>query len=130
MGYDQQRSADEGSTGHGIGVGDVHEINCTKSMDKSTPTLMQYCVTGKHIATAKITGVLVSGDSRITFYENDLEKAYITNYHCGAGANGRPDETFAIDFVTHHVKYIQQDNDGNPLGTTEHKWDQQKSASK
>ena len=69
-GLAQQGSGQRG-TGSGTGKVDVHDINITKKVDKSSPTLQLACANGKHIAKGKIT-LRKAGENPLDYLTFDL----------------------------------------------------------
>jgi type VI secretion system secreted protein Hcp len=121
-------SVDPVGTGHGVGVGVVHEINCTKTMCKATPNLFGGCIEGKHFATAKLTTVVVSGESRVKLFEIDMKHAYVSGHNMHASTDTRPLDQFSLKFVEYKMTYTPQSNEGDATGSKEHSWNIQKSA--
>src|ERR1700761_2403333 len=87
-------------TGSGTGKVDVQDINITKKVDKSSPTIQLACANGKHIAKGKLT-LRKAGENPLEFLTIDLEGVFVSNYQIGhsVGSSDMPQETFALNFV-------------------------------
>jgi len=111
-GLAQQGSGHRGG-GSGTGKVDVHDINITKKVDKSSPTLQLACANGKHIAKGKIT-LRKAGENPLDYLTFDLEGLLISNYQIAHTAGGAdvPSETFAINFVKVKSEYWTQSDKG------------------
>ena len=104
-----------GSTGTGGGTGkaDFGDLNITKGVDKSSPTLFQFCANGKHIASAKLTAQKVSGGTPVTYYVIELTDVMISGVHNqGAASDNQIVESFSLNFAKVKFSYTPQDNTG------------------
>ncbi|AMH43052.1 MULTISPECIES: Hcp family type VI secretion system effector [Burkholderiaceae] len=112
-------------TGGGGGKVAVHDLSVTKYTDRSTPSIVTACTTGKHYPTGKLTVRKAGGTKPLEYYIIELEKVLVTNYSTG-GSDGedRFTETVTLNFEKFHVSYQQQDpTSGSALGgVVESKW--------
>ncbi|MFM0719391.1 type VI secretion system tube protein Hcp [Paraburkholderia strydomiana] len=112
-------------TGGGGGKVAVHDLSVTKYTDRSTPSLITACATGKHYPTVTLTVRKAGGTMPLEYYKIELEKVLVVNYATG-GSDGedRFTENVALNFEKFHVTYQQQDpTTGSALGgVVESKW--------
>ncbi|MFM0037288.1 type VI secretion system tube protein Hcp [Paraburkholderia strydomiana] len=112
-------------TGGGGGKVAVHDLSVTKYTDRSTPSLITACATGKHYPTVTLTVRKAGGTTPLEYYKIELEKVLVVNYATG-GSDGedRFTENVALNFEKFHVTYQQQDpTTGSALGgVVESKW--------
>src|ERR1700712_890199 len=78
-GLAQSGSGHRGS-GSGTGKGEIHDINTTKGVDKSSPTLQLSCANGKHITKGKVSVRKSGGDNPLDYLTFDLEGVFVSNY--------------------------------------------------
>jgi type VI secretion system secreted protein Hcp len=117
-------------TGAGTGKGEILEIHFTKTMDKSSPKLMERVATGQHIPSGKVSLVKLSGDSKIPYYQVELTDIVVSTYQVAAhSGNHLPSESFSLSFVKTMVHYQPQGNEGDPAGNVEFGWNLQQSKS-
>jgi len=111
-------------TGSGTGKVDVHDINITKKVDKSSPTLQLACANGKHITKGKIT-LRKAGENPLDYLTFDLEGILISNYQIAhtTGSSDVPSETFAINFVKVKSEYWTQSDKGAKGENANFSWD-------
>ena len=67
------------STGAGAAKVHVHDINITKSIDKSSPKLALACATGKHFPTATITVRKAAKGSKVEYLTYKLTDVIISS---------------------------------------------------
>ena len=90
-------------TGSGAAKSTVHDIQITKTIDKSSPTLLQACATGKHFPSATIT--LVQKGKTIRY---SLQNVFISSDQvAGAGSGGSeiPLESLTLNFTKLQISY-------------------------
>jgi type VI secretion system secreted protein Hcp len=105
-------------TGGGGGAGkvSVQDINFIKSVDKSTPLLMNYCATGKPIPTATITVKKAGGDAPLPYMTIELKKILVSSVQTGGGADTSLTESITLHFESYKVIYQKQKEDGSKDG--------------
>ncbi|MBS1862528.1 MAG: type VI secretion system tube protein Hcp [Actinobacteria bacterium] len=86
----------------------IKGIQIVKHLDKSSPTLLKWCVTGKHIKSGKITVRAAGangGPQTITFTDATVD-SYSTDEGKGKGKSGtdRPTETISLNFSSVKVE--------------------------
>lgn len=121
-GMTQSGSAHSGG-GAGTGKVSVHDLNFTKIIDKSTPDLMAFCCSGKHIANAKLT-CRKAGENPLDFLVITMEDVFITSVQ-SAGNHGqdRPVENVSLNFARVKVEYAAQDAKGGAADKPKMGWD-------
>lgn len=109
-----QSGTTHSATGSGsakVSVGDIHIV---KHVDKSSPTLIQYCTLGKHIPKGTLIVRKAGGDSQVEYMKLELKDIMITSYQTGgAGANERITESLSLNFAEYKVVYTEQKADGS-----------------
>jgi len=98
--------------GGGAGKVAVQDISLTKYVDRSSPNLMNTCMTGKHYANATIT-VRKAGDKPVEYYIIVMTDVLVTSVSTGgSGGEDRLTENVSLNFAKVEVKYTPQAKDG------------------
>jgi type VI secretion system secreted protein Hcp len=114
-------------TGSGIGKGQVQDISISKFTCKASLKLLERAVSGKPIPTGKLTLLKLSGDTKVAYFEAELENVVCTSFHISAGGGGQlPMESATLHFVKVKSTYKPQANEGDATGPIEFGWDLQK----
>lgn len=101
------------ATGSGAGKANFQDISLTKIVDHSTAALVQYCTTGKHIASGVLSCYKASGDSRVKFFEIELKKILVSSFSTGGVSEGdQQTENFSLNFGEFKITYKQQTETG------------------
>lgn len=90
-----------GTVGGGAGAGKatLQDFHFVANFNKASPTLMQYCATGKHIQDAVLIGRGARGTGD-EFYKVKLFDILITSYQTGgAGGDQVPTDSFSLNFA-------------------------------
>src|SRR5262249_44908643 len=75
--------------GAGAGKANVQDMTVTKYLDKSTPILLKFCMTGTHIKEALLT-VRKAGGKPLEYVKIKLMDAIVSSIHSGgAGSEER-----------------------------------------
>jgi type VI secretion system secreted protein Hcp len=100
--------------GGGGGKASFSDINITKVVDKSTPTLYLKCAQGTHIKEALLV-LRKSGESGFEFYKIRLTDVLITSVQTSgsSGGDNRPVESISLNFAKIEWTYIPQKADGS-----------------
>jgi type VI secretion system secreted protein Hcp len=119
-----------GNFGHGSGGskhhGQIHEISISKIMCRATPTIMQFCTSGEHIAEGKLSLCWLSGDTKKAYFEVNLKHIRITSYQmAGSGGAMHPMESMSLQFVETEVFHNPQSNEGSAEGGVRFAWNLQ-----
>jgi type VI secretion system secreted protein Hcp len=111
--------------GGGGGAGKVtfQDIHFTKNVDKSSPNLLKYCATGKHITKGTLT-VRKAGDKQQEYYKVNLTDVMISSYQAG-GHGGDPavTDSFSLNFAKIEFEYFPQNEKGGLEGRVAGGWD-------
>lgn len=104
----------------------IGEFTLTKFVDTSTPTLNEYCCSGKAIPTATLTigRNAAEGDGKIMpFITYTLNNVVLSNVSVSGGAGGKPVETMSLNFTKIKWELTAQKDDGSKEGTAASTWD-------
>jgi type VI secretion system secreted protein Hcp len=110
------------ATGGGAGKANVQDLTFTHHVDKASPTLLQFCCSGKHFTKATLT-MRKAGDNPLNYVVITLENVLISGVSMG-GAHGddRLNETVTLNFSKFSYTYQPQDStgakSGGPMTTT------------
>ncbi len=108
--------------GGGAGKASFSDMSFTHLVDKSSPTLMNRCADGGHLATAILT-VRKQGGTPLDYYVIKLTDVLVSSVqHSGADGNGIPMESFSLNFPQIEFAYKEQDNKGAQKSIVEFKW--------
>jgi len=108
--------------GGGAGKVAVHDISCTKFLDKSSPTLMLLCANGKHIKDGLIT-VRKAGEKPVEYLKIKLVDIIVSGVqHAGHGSDLLT-ESLTLNFAKFHLDYQEQKADGTGQPGGEMGWD-------
>ena len=117
-------SSFEHGTGSGVGIGQIHDITCTKYTDKASLNLHKYCVTGKTIPDGQLTLVKLQDQTKIAYFKVNLTNIVVTSWSMSANGNGElPLEHFTLHFVKSESTYLPQGDTGDPQGNVDFNWD-------
>ncbi len=104
----------------------VGEFTLTKFIDTSTPTLNEYCCSGKPIAEAKITlgrNAAEGSGQVLPFIVYTLSNVVLSNVSVSGGTGGKPVETLSLNFTKIKWELTAQKDDGTKEGTAASTWD-------
>ncbi len=97
--------------GRGTGKVSVHDISMTKRIDKSSPSLMLYAVTGKHIKEAVLT-VRKPGKDQQEFIKIKFTDVIISSYQIGSSVD-IPTDSFSLNFAKIEFSVVGKDGSTN-----------------
>ena len=112
-----QQGAYSTGTGGGAGKAHIHEPQFTHYFDKASTTLLQMCVTGKHIGSGEFIARRAGADGKPQPYINlKFEDMIVSSVqtHAQSGSDDRMTETFSLNFKKFEIVYTVQDNTGAP----------------
>lgn len=108
--------------GGGSGKVAVNDLSITKYIDKSTPTLMKFCASGKHITKGTLC-VRKAGDKPLEYLKLTIEEIIVTHVSSGGtGSEDRLTENVSLNFAKFHAQYTEQTKEGSSGAQTEVKW--------
>jgi len=111
------------TTGGGSGKGKATPglFSIVKRMDKSSTTIAQKCVSGKHFDTAVLTSAK-SGDGQKDFLKITLKEVFIISYQVSGGSGADITESVAMSYGDVEVGYKPQDEKGGLGGEVKVGW--------
>ena len=111
----QESNMHQGSGG-GSGKATVKDLNFTHVVDRSSPNLMKFCLTGKHIPEAKLT-VRKAGGSPLEYLKITMTDVVITNVQpSGSSSEERIKEKVSLSFAKVKQEYTVQNQQGGSGG--------------
>jgi type VI secretion system secreted protein Hcp len=110
------------ATGGGAGKADVQDLAFSHFVDKASPTLLQFCCSGKHFTKATLT-LRKAGDNPLNYVVITLENVLISSVSMGGGDGAeRLHEDVKLNFSKFSYTYQPQDStgakSGGPMTTT------------
>lgn len=111
----QQSDMHTGSGG-GSGKATVKDLNFVHYMDRSSPNLMKFCLTGKHIPEAKLV-VRKAGGSPLEYLKITMTDVVITNVQpSGSNTDEQIKESVSLSFAKVKQEYTVQNQQGGSGG--------------
>ena len=111
-----QDSTMHGGSGGGAGKATVADLTFTHTVDKSSPNLMKYCLTGKHIAEAKLT-VRKAGGNPLEYLKITMNDVIVTQVQPSGGSDGNSvQELISLAFSKVKQEYAVQNAQGGSAG--------------
>ena len=100
------------ATGGGTSKVNLHDVQFTKHIDKSSPNLFGVLTQGKHIDKATITVRKAGGDPK-DYLTITLTPCFVSSYNLSAhGGGGLPEESFSLNYDKIEFEYKTQDDKG------------------
>jgi len=104
------------ATGGGSGKADVQDLSFSHYVDKASPTLLQFCCSGKHFTKATLT-LRKAGDTPLNYLVITLENVLISGVSMGGGqGQERLSEDVKLNFSKFSYSYQPQDATGAKSG--------------
>ena len=111
----QESNMHQGSGG-GSGKATVRDLSFVHNVDRSSPNLMKFCLTGKHIAEAKLT-VRKAGGSPLEYLKITMTDVVITNVQpAGSSTDEVIKEQVSMSFAKVKQEYTVQNQQGGSGG--------------
>ncbi len=111
-----QESNMQAGSGGGSGKATVKDLTFVHSVDRSSPNLMKFCLTGKHIAEAKLT-VRKAGGTPLEYLKITMTDVVITNVQpAGSAADEIIKEQVSMAFAKVKQEYTVQNQQGGSGG--------------
>ncbi len=122
----QQSNMHSGSGG-GSGKATVDDLQFDHFIDRASPNLIQYCLTGKHIDEAVLV-LRKAGGNPLEYLKFTLSDVIVTQVCPGgvAADEARPKETVRLSFAKLKYEYIVQNAQGGSGGAITVTFDVQK----
>lgn len=112
----QQSNMHSGSGG-GAAKCTVNDLTFEHYVDRASPNLMKYCLTGKPIDNAVLV-VRKAGGTPLEFLTLSMEQVLITAVKLAANTNMRsPREEISLSFARVKQAYVVQNDQGGSAGT-------------
>jgi type VI secretion system secreted protein Hcp len=96
-----------------------------KTIDKSSPILMQSTAEGKHFPKATLT-VRKSGGDQVEYIKYTLTDVMVSSYGTQGDAGGTPTDSFSLNFAKIEFAYSPQAADGSLSSPVVGTWDLKK----
>lgn len=111
-----QESNMHAGSGGGSGKATVKDLSFVHSVDRSSPNLMKFCLTGKHIAEAKLT-VRKAGGTPLEYLKITMTDVVITNVQpAGSASDEIISEQVSMAFAKVKQEYTVQNQQGGSGG--------------
>lgn len=103
-------------SGGGSGKATVKDLNFVHYVDRSSPNLMKFCLTGKHIPEAKLV-VRKAGGNPLEYFKITMSDVVITNVQpMGSNTDERVKEKVSLSFAKVKQEYTVQNQQGGSGG--------------
>ncbi len=103
-------------SGGGSGKATVKDLNFVHYVDRSSPNLMKFCLTGKHIPEAKLV-VRKAGGSPLEYLKITMTDVVITNVQpAGSSSEERIKEKVSLSFAKVKQEYTVHNQQGGSGG--------------
>ncbi|MCB5206526.1 Hcp family type VI secretion system effector [Methylovorus mays] len=111
-----QESNMHAGSGGGAGKATVKDLNFSHYVDRSSPNLMKFCLTGKHIQEAVLV-VRKAGGSPLEYLKITMSDVVITNVMpSGSSSDERIVEDVSLSFAKVKQEYTVQNQQGGSGG--------------
>jgi type VI secretion system secreted protein Hcp len=115
-GITQESNMHTGSGG-GAGKATVHDLIFEHFVDRASPNLSKYCLTGKPISEALLT-VRKAGGSPLEYLKIKMSEVIVSSVHpSGSSSEERIRETIGLSFSKVTEEYVVQNAQGGSGGT-------------
>jgi type VI secretion system secreted protein Hcp len=122
IGASQSAAAHSGSLS-GWGKVDLHDIDVHKYTDRSTPKLLAWCGSGRHLKNVRIVA-RKAGGKPLEYITVTLEDAIIASVTLGSkGTEERLTEDVTLNFKRIRYEYVPQRADGSGDASIPMGWD-------
>jgi type VI secretion system secreted protein Hcp len=101
-----------GATNREASTPSVSEIVLTKDEDEASGKLLQEAYSGAGKATAVLSFVRTDAKGGVAFLEYTLTNVMLSSWSTSAGGDGKPTESFSLNFTKVETKFIAQKADG------------------
>jgi type VI secretion system secreted protein Hcp len=112
-----QESNMHAGSGGGAGKATVHDLVFEHFVDRASPNLSKYCLTGKPISEALLT-VRKAGGSPLEYLKIKMSEVIVSSVHpSGSSTEERIRETIGLSFSKVTEEYVVQNAQGGSGGT-------------
>lgn len=120
-----QQSSMHSGNGGGSGKATVSDLNFDHYVDRSSPNLLKYCLTGKHIVNATLV-VRKAGGSPLEYLKITMDDVIVTTVVPAATESmDRVREQVSLSFARVKQEYVIQNQQGGSGGTVSAGYDMQ-----
>ena len=99
-----------GTGGSGAGKADLSDLSIMKYMDKASPGLFKFLISGTHIKTGVLTAVKAGADGK-PFLKLSLEELFVTSVQTSASSE-IPSESVSFSYNRIKYEYSTQNDQG------------------
>ncbi|MEM5435495.1 Hcp family type VI secretion system effector [Paraburkholderia diazotrophica] len=111
-----QQSSMHAGSGGGAGKATVEDLAFEHLLDRASPNLMKYCLTGKHIDQAVLT-VRKAGGNPLEYLKITMNDVIVTQVHpSGSNADNGIREHVRLSFAKVKQEYVVQNAQGGSGG--------------
>jgi type VI secretion system secreted protein Hcp len=114
---------DPSATERTIGRAGFSDMQFTKSMDLSTPSLYRACSAGDKLGDATLTIGRTEAGKYMELITYVMSNAMISAISTSGGNSSRPQDGFTVSFTKITAVYTQQNADSTPKGKSSFGWD-------
>jgi type VI secretion system secreted protein Hcp len=119
----QQKSSMHAGSGGGAGKATINDLSFDHYADRSSPNLLKYCLTGKHIDTATLV-VRKAGGNPLEYLRITMGDVIVTRVApMLTDTMSRPRETISLAFARVQQEYVIQNQQGGSGGTVSASFD-------
>lgn len=111
-----QTGTTHSGTGGGTGTASVQDLTITKYVDKSSPTIVQFCCQGVHMPQAVLTLRKAGGKNPVEYLKITLNEVLVSRHSVGSSGGDQVSETVTLNFAQFNMEYQPQDNNGAKKG--------------
>ena len=97
--------------GGGAGKASFSDLHFTKTVDKSSPKLMEAVATGEHLRSVDLV-VRKAGGEQLEYYKIELQDVVISGYSTTGSSGEAPSESISLNFSKIVFEYTPQNADG------------------
>jgi len=108
--------------GGGAGKASFSDLHFTKTVDKSSPKLMEAVATGEHLRSVDLV-VRKAGGEQLEYYKVTLQDVLISGYSTTGTSGEAPSESISLNFSKIVFEYTPQNADGTAAAPLRTGWD-------
>lgn len=105
-----QSATTHSGPGGGSGKVNVQDLTVVKRVDKSTPTLLAACATGRHVKKGTLTVRKAGGDKAVEYIKLDIQDIIVSSVSASAHADSNDElsESVTLNFSYYKYTYTGQ----------------------
>jgi len=104
------------------GAAEFDDITCSKEWDKASPKIQENMAGGKVYDKVELHCTATYGNAQPTYLKYELKNAQVTSYNVSCSGEGRPSESFSLNFEAISVTYDEYEKDGKKKGAIAYTW--------